>query len=233
MEEEPTLISLRESCIRYYDELDLDSLNGINISSPESFVESFKDVIYAFNFGISVQKYMKEQNIHWNDLIERIELIGKIPDDIIEYLFVEQSKITTVKEYMKLDSQTCLSMLVQSILCHTNDKRENITERNIRDSSTLEEYIVDLRMIIYMEKSKVKRGNWLSMIGNVTYEASNNATEEQFRDMIGRHSHSCSKACFWAMAKAALFNTRKKEIFLSKSNDTVSQCFVKIATGKV
>lgn len=88
--------------------------------------------------------------------------------------------------------------------------------------------VIYLRIAHYFEACKVKRQQWLQVIGNITFEQAFNRNESVFEHMIGRHSHGLNHEQFWAMALAAKSDPAKRAIFIRKSNNTVAGCFNKV-----
>ncbi|CAH6419193.1 2-5 RNA ligase superfamily [uncultured virus] len=240
MTEEPTLIAVRESCQHWADVdnnqfLEICNKLGFPADSVHDYVNStLLPYLQTFHFGLSLQKLLLDKNLSWDQLIDQIDTEGKIPEKLIEELTPELMEIDnqTIYQYLDLDDkhsqQVSETMFLQSLLCHDSYSRHDINMKNILDSVTLQDIIRDLRMSCYFDACKVKKQQWLQIIGNVTFEQAFNGDETVFERLIGYHTHGLTHDQFWAMARAAKDNPVKKEIFLRKSNGSVLGCFMKI-----
>jgi len=120
------------------------------------------------------------------------------------------------------------TMFLQATLCHDSQNRTDIVQKNVLDSQTFQELIIDLRMAYYFEACKLKKQQWANLIGDVTYEQAYNSDETAYDLMIGTHTHGHSKKQFWALLRAATINANKLDIFYRKSNGTVKNCLKRI-----
>ena len=240
MSEEPTLISVREQCQHWanVDEHqfhDICNKLGLSGESIHDYVnKTMLPYLQTFHFGLSLQKLLLESGSSWDKLIQEIEVKGKIPEKLIEELAPKllEIKDQSIYNYLNLDDrhsrQVSETMFLQSFLCHDSQSRLDINTRDVLDSVTLQDIIIDLRMSFYFDACKVKRQQWLQVIGNVTFEQAFNGDEKVYENLIGHHTHGLTHEQFWAMVRAAKGNPNKKEIFLRKSNSTVYGCFAKI-----
>ena len=140
-------------------------------------------------------------------------------------------KVTNIYDYIdpKMNKeQVATSMFLQAILHHTSQKRLDINLKSVLDSGTLQDLIVDLRMVVYCQLCKVKKDKWLSIIGDVTYQQALNSDVNVFTMMIGTHTHGHSKDQFWGMLKAAMHDSDKLSVFQKRSNATGGSCVDKL-----
>ncbi|CAH6419199.1 2-5 RNA ligase superfamily [uncultured virus] len=240
MIEEPTLITVREQCQHWADVdrdqfLNIGNKLGLSGDSIHDYVnETLMPYLQTFHFGLSLQKLLLETGSSWDQITQEIEAIGKIPEFLIDQLTPKLMEIKdkNIYDYLKLDDkhsqQVSKTMFLQGLLCHDSQSRHDINTKNVLDSVTLQDIIIDLRMSCYFDACKVKKQQWLQVIGNVTFERAFNGDETVYENMIGHHTHGLSHDQFWAMARVAKDNPLKKEIFLRKSNSTVPGCFNRI-----
>lgn len=240
MAEEPTLVSVRESCQRWTNNGDTglgdaDILRKLGISDIQTYIN---DVCLPFlqtcHFGKSMQKYLVQTGCSWQNLISEIETESGIPSSLVEYLAQDMSNVTDTDVFgyfnvpdakVKLVSET---MFLQSALCHDSSSRTSINQKSIFNATTHHELVVDLRMAHYFEACKVKKQHWLGIIGDVTYESAFNGDTNVYESMIGTHTHGHCSRQFWALLRAAKHNDEKMAIFISKSNSTVNRCISKV-----
>lgn len=248
---EPTPVSVRELC-QHWANVDENNKERVfaklNINDPDiaSYVNNqLISFVQTFHFGMCVQKMFKDENIKnikniktWNELINVIEQVGKPTDEIVKYIATGMEHVLNTDSlvYKYIDdkmeeikiTQLAQSMFLQSTLNHDSQSRTDIDKRNVLEPSTLQDLIIDLRMAHYFEACKIKRGKWLSVIGDVTFGEAIEADEEGFTRMIGIHTHGHCKATFWALARAAKGHQGKRSIFLNKSASGANACFNKI-----
>lgn len=182
--EEPTLVSVRESC-QFWAEVTNTSV--------------LKQV---FNAN-SIKNFMDRELLPYIRLFEFV--LGKNTD--------------------KIGDNTLNTMFLQAVLHHTNQTRVKIVEKSVLDSNTFHDLIKDLRMSVYLELCKVKKEEWLKIIGDATYAEALQSDYSAFSGMIGLHTHGLQKSMFWSLLKAAMEDDGKLEIFESKSNDTITNCY--------
>jgi len=238
MAEEPTLISVRESCQHWTDvNQNSNILQKFTQDDVPTFINNITiSYLQTFHFCMSVQKYLSENNINWDNIVSDMENIGNVCPKISNYLSAEMRKIqnSTIYDYFNVTSDKKIELLAnnmftQAILLHDSQSRFNVTQKSIFDSTTFQDTIIDLRMAVYFDACKVKKEKWLSIIGDVTFEEAFKADENVFSNMLGVHSHGLQKSQFWAMVHAASGNEKKIKIFLSKSNNDATICFEKSA----
>jgi dsDNA-binding SOS-regulon protein len=180
---------------------------------------------------MAIQKYYSTTKTSANTFITNME--SNDYSKMLDFVAKDMDNVTGNSVYGQLVTRTdkftvYMNIFMQGLLCHESDSRINIVNKNILDSETLSEMIVDLRMAIYFDLCKVKREKWLSMIGDVTYADAYNADTDVFTGMIGSHTHGLCKDRFWAMLRASSGDIEKRKVFLSKSNGSVSTCYDKI-----
>lgn len=145
-----------------------------------------------------------------------------------------------------LSDQTLETMFVQAMLCHTSDARADTRTDtradartdtsapqlgDVTDPATLRELLVDLHMTHYSRAAK-KRA-WMAQIGDITFQAAQDASAEEFEAMIPGHTHTLCKRQFYALARAANKDhangdPRKYDVFTRLSNTTVKEtCMAK------
>jgi len=238
MAEEPTLISVRESCQHWTDvNQNSNILQKFTQDDISTFVNNITiPYLQTFHFCMLIQKYLSENNINWDRIITNMENIGNVCPKLSDYLSFEMKKIhnSTIYDYFNVTNEKKIELLAnnmftQAVLLHDSQSRLNVNQKNVFDSTTFQDTIIDLRMAIYFDACKVKKEKWLSIIGDVTFEEAFRADENVFSSMLGVHSHGLAKSQFWAMVCAALGNEKKTKIFLSKSNSGVTVCFEKSA----
>jgi len=145
--------------------------------------------------------------------LELKEELGTPPSGLVKLL---TSRFLYLYAYLNLRQtdieMVAQNMFVQAFLCPDSQ-------------------IVDLRMAIYFDACKVKRGKWLAVIGSVTFEAAFKGDESVFTQMVGAHTHGHNKQQFWALLKASLNNEHKSKTFLERSNQTAGRCVEKVKWG--
>ena len=215
LKEEPTLESVRESCM-HWSEINTNSelfriING-NIANYVN--RTLLPYVRCFQFCLFVKN---------NISFDEIERLGRIPEEMANccaltndiYSYLEISDIELVSK----------NILFQAMLKHTSSTRKNVVNQNVFDSATLQELIKDLRMTEYFEACKVKREKWMKMIGNVTYERAVNGSVEEFDRILVRHTHGFSKQEFWALFQASKSDEEKKKTFIKRSNQTIPSLY--------
>lgn len=230
---EPTIESTREGCVRWIDWDDYDishAFKSLNIQGCDNVIEFINQklmpIIQTYHFCYAIQEYVNT-NGGWNVMCEEFEKVGGVPISLIDSIKASMDTIDNmdVLKYMSIDSKdynlVANTIFTQAILHPLTDTRNKINEQDIRDASTFNEMIVDLRMDRYLEASKEKRLRWVAIESDVTYARAISCDLVGYGEMIGGHSHSGSKGWFLAMARVALLNDDKLNIFKSKSNDTV------------
>ena len=246
---EPTLISIRESCKNWAVINDSEeSMKKLRIDNIIDYInKTLSPYVKTYNFCLGIHDYLKSKNCKdisnkkekndkpytWDDLVNEIETNGGPSEEIIEYIysFNKSKNLENIFEYLEVPKEKIKevseTMFLQALICHSSSTRKDITNKNILDSSTLKDLIVDLHMAFYYDLCKIKRVKWLSLIGDITYCDAVNADENVFTGMIGLHTHGLNKEKFWGMVKACKGNSEKKNIFMSKSNKSVDKCFEK------
>lgn len=202
MKEEPTVISVRESCQFWADIAD------------ESVI---KDVYGA----ASIREFVTKELLSYYRLFEYALMQGSHVDQLSQHL----SKI----KQLDLTENVMLTMFLQAAMHQTSNTRVGINEKSVLESETLHDLIRDLRMAIYFDLCKVKKSEWLKIIGDVTYAEALTSDVNVFSSMIGVHTHGLNKEKFWAMLKAAIHNDDKISVFKSKSNYTIEECLAKVS----
>ncbi len=239
MTEEPTLVAVRESCLHWAH---IDDHNKDEVLNKFKFTNVIDGVnnmtspyLKTFHLCLSIQKYLKGNGKTWNELVQDIESIGKTPDSVLQYLSTEMQSVinNNIYHYLKIHDQkhvdlVAKNMFIQSTLCHDSQSRISINQKNVLDSLTFNEMIIDLRMAFYFDACKIKRQKWLDIIGDVTYEQAYKCDENAYTAMIGLHTHGHTKQQFWGLLRAAINNQKKLEIFMSKSNSTVKKCLERL-----
>lgn len=228
MVQEPTLVSIRETCQHWAEisnETNSSSYNVLqkfNTTSMKEFVnDSLKKYLYTFNFALSVQNYIKEHNTSWDEIINAIEHDKKLPDKILNYMSRKMKNVSkTVYNYLGIVDEQKVeklaeTMFAQSLLCHDSQSRSGINLKSVLDNITLQEIIIDLRMAFYFDACKVKREQWLKIIGDATYEGALNADVNVYEKMIGTHTHGLCSKQFWALLHAAKDDEQKLQVFIT------------------
>ena len=235
MVSEPSLTSVRESCQHWATIVNRDELKKFRIEEDiDVYVNKILlPYLQTFHFSLSVQRYLQERKISWDNLIEKIEDTGRIPEDMTNFMAKRMQGIDDIYSYFDLEDKKDIHLYaqnvwMQAILYSDSQSRVNINQKNVFDSQTFQEMIIDLRMAIYFDACKVKKDKWLSIIGDVTYEAAYNSDETVYDQLIGVHTDGHSKKYFWALARAAKGNQNKMDIFLKRSSSTAVRCFEKI-----
>lgn len=234
MESEPTLTSVRESCQHWIDqELNPLILAKFTQHDLKTFVnEITMPYLQMFHFCLSIQKYFNEFGKNWNDVVMELERNNNVPVDLTEYITGQMETLENKQIYdylnVKDPNLVAINMFSQAMLLHDSQSRQNVHEKNVLDSSTLQDIIVDLRMSVYFDACKIKKEKWMAIIGDVTFDSAFNGDSTVFSAMIGQHTHGVCKKQFWALLRAASFDETKKHIFLSKSNSCVEKCFKKL-----
>lgn len=233
---EPSIESVRENCKNWSDESNFEELKILGLTNGISnFVEiTLKPYLNAFFFALTLQRFLRHKNCMFSEILEKIEECGQPYPELLEFLNSNLEHIFSKNLAENLNFNTNNSeILYQNIFCqamlnHDSESREKITEISVFEEQTLKNIIIDLRMAHYFEACKIKREQWLGMIGNVTFEQAFNSNIEGFEQICGRHTHSLNKQQFWGLVKAAKFDLEKKKIFLKKSSSTVDKCFSKV-----
>lgn len=237
MTQEPTVVSVRESCQHWAKIVENQNVfEKFGMSSIKEYLnENLMSYVQTFNFCLGIQKYIQTNNTSWDNIIIELETTGIIPNTLTQNLTQHMQTIFTqdmfsyfgVYDEHKIDLVS-KNMFVQACMFPDSQSRFNINQKSIFDPVTLNEMIVDLRMSIYFEACKVKKDAWLAIIGDVTFERALNCDELEYENMIGVHTHGLSKDQFWAMLRVAQTNEKKLDVFLKKSNITVKSCLKKI-----
>lgn len=116
------------------------------------------------------------------------------------------------------------TMFVQAMMHHSSSGRASTDDwelPSVKEASTLRDLQIDLHMRHYERSCATKTQLWTAQIGEVTLAKTLRATPDEYEQFIGRHSHGMCRSKFKAFAKAANADTRKLDIFLRKSNNTV------------
>lgn len=240
---EPTIESTRENCVRWIDWNDYDvshAFKSLNIQGCDNVIEFINQklmpIIQTYHFCYAVQGYVNA-NDGWNALCEEFEKVGGVPESFIDKIKESMNTIDNmdVLKYISIDSKdhnlVANTIFTQAIMHPLTDTRNKINEQDIRDASTLNEMIVDLRMNHYLKSSMEKRVRWVAIEGDLTYQKAISCDFVEYANMIGNHTHSGSKAWFAGIARASLLNDDKLNIFKSKSNDTVEIYLNKLRKG--
>jgi 2'-5' RNA ligase len=224
--QEPPLANIRDSC-QIWANIEDDSVlkNVFKTSSITDYVNKILiPYVQTFEFGLLLQK-----RTDWEK-----EFL-KSSEDLLTYLNDNLMKISDIYDYLdpKMNKdQVATTMFLQAVLHHTSQTRCDINMKSVLDSVTLQDMIIDLRMIIYCKLSKVKKEKWLSIIGDVTYQNALNSDINVYTMMIGKHTHGHSKDVFWGMLKAAMYDNDKMSAFKNRSNGTIDRCIDRINKGK-
>ena len=131
-------------------------------------------------------------------------------------------------EYLGEPSSKAINVFVQALICHDSHSRCNVVDKDVFDNLTLHELIVDLHMAFYFDACKMKKQQWLDIIGDVTYEEAYNCNENVYANLIGIHTHGHSSKKFWALLMASINDDAKLNIFISKSNPEAHICVTKM-----
>ena len=140
--------------------------------------ETLAPMARAFGVAAALQRHLEAGGCTWAEhLVPEIEREGGIPEALLKGVAAElaaegaPSVVARVGATETSRDATALAILLQATLHHRSQTRREITERSVVEAETLAEMVVDLRMAHYFVACKVKRQHWLSMIGDVTYEA--------------------------------------------------------------
>ena len=247
MTEEPTLVSVRESCQMWAD-VDIcgsqqvlnkfkatDNNNCVNNCVRDYVNEVTLPYLRTAQFALAIQKYMRGRKETWTDVICNIESEAGIPTDMLNFVsndlasYIDDNIFTYlgVTESKDVDLMAN-NMFMQAVLCHDSSSRVSVNQKSVFESSTFHDMIVDLRMANYFEACKVKKQLWLSIIGDVTFEAAFNGDANVYEQMIGTHTHGHTKDKFWALLRAAKNSKDKLDIFTKRSNGTIGACLKRI-----
>ena len=109
------------------------------------------------------------------------------------------------------------TMTAQAFLHHTGSTRGEALA-DVRDSDTLQDLVIELRMEHYQRSLAQKMKAWNAVAGNVTYERVAGLNTAEFDLFIGTHAHGFSRAEFWALVRAMRADVDKESTFLAKCN---------------
>ena len=228
---EPSNEDVRNSCnnIELYN-INHSVLKQYNIAEKSivEFVDNaLKPYFRTFQFCLEMHKCTGEMSA---DLALEIEKNGV--DNIAQSIKKQLDPYIKMNlyEYLNINNKIELvatNMFLQASLYTDSSSRVDILDFNVFEGSTFRKMAVDLMMDFYSEGCKIKREEYLKIIGNVTYGQALTASEQQFEMMLGLHTHGLTSQKFRALLKATKGNKAKREIFMNKSNTTVSACFTK------
>ena len=152
----------------------------------------------------------------------------KLEDDItntgetpIYFLRLLQTEMQVWKTAEIVNSKILITMFMQAIMHHDNATRAGIVDHDVQHPATLQELIVNLRLVRYLKACKVKQSEYVKIIGSVCLAEGLRAGTEEFNGFLGGHSHGLSKGKFWGYHAAAYNDAEKRRVFLSKSNQFV------------
>jgi hypothetical protein len=236
--DEPPLSSIRESCaecavIKTDNYLRFCDTFQLKADSIHKYVNKILlPYLRTFHFVISIHRHIIESNSSWNKIVDEIEDVGAIPETLLNSMAhkLEELRNMDIFQYINITNaehaqQVSATMFLQAFLHHDSKSRYDINHKNVLDPNTLKEIVIDLRMKHYLDACEIKRNQRQEMIGDVMFEKAINCSESDFEKMIGKHTHGLLRKEFWALLAASKTNQIKKDIFLSKSNDTVIRCF--------
>jgi hypothetical protein len=233
MKPEPSNEDVRNSCIN----IDATETNNevlklyhISQASVDEFVDhALRSYFRTFQFCLELQTYIGDRT--WVELAATIEekgfdeIAGAIKAKLVPYNNVDLYSYLNVDE-KKMDFVS-MNMFLQASLYTSSGDRADILDHNVFELSTFRKMSVDLMMDFYSNGCKVKREEYLKIVGDVTYGDALSASDAQFDMMLGIHTHGLSKQKFWGLLRATKGSANKKDMFLKKSNQTVRLCFGK------
>ncbi len=212
---EPLLEFTRESCKRYA------SFNNA------CFEQEFKCDVVSF-VEQKLRPYyvavcfagMMRKEIFAEELETKMEALGHVPSSIIETLHKDMLPAKGMEFLFGRD--VILTMFAQAVMHHTNATRVSIVDKDVLHPSTLQDIIVDLRMVHYFKACKIKKAEYTKLIGNASTESGMQADDDEFNALLGHHTHGLSREKFQGLKLAAERSSEaKKRAFIAKSNDTV------------
>src|SRR3990172_1135701 len=108
MVQEPTMESIRESCEGWTetgDEVKVLGQIGINDDIITFVNKILLPYVRTYHLGMIMQEYMKDLNLSWDHICERIEDIGSIPEDLLDYMSKKMEQISnmSVTDYLGLN----------------------------------------------------------------------------------------------------------------------------------
>ncbi len=217
LSDEPTIESIRANCQNYadFDEALFE----------QEFDNNFDDAMYKMLFPYVIA-YRFALQIRTIDIQTKMEICGDVPEQLaasLHTILSTQRQTQVITDIFERKNLT--AMFAQSMLCHDSANRVSIVDFDTQHPATLQDIIVELRLVYYLNACKVKSSEYLKIIGNVTLAEGLKAGSAEFDAMIGAHSHGLSREKFWALHDAAEKDAEKQRLFLAKSNGTV--CFKK------
>jgi len=218
--EEPPLETTRAACQRWAD-FQEDVFK--QMFHTDSLVAFMHNSLHAYTSAFELGFFMAKNNV-WPDLEVELESKNAIPFSTLQQM---QGYLLSAKGLT--DKKPLVTMLAQALLCHDSQSRMEITSADVRDSETLQNIIVDLRLSFYFDACKVKREKWSHLIGNVSFEEALDTDEHKFDSLLGGHTHGLCKQKFWAYHEVAKQELEKGQAeksrrFLAKSNGSVTFC---------
>jgi hypothetical protein len=212
---EPLLEYTRESCKRYasFDDAYFQKEFKCDVVT---FVErKLRPYFVAMCFAAKMHHEDDAQDLETN-----METHGQVPSLIIESLHKDMLPAKTMGFLFGRD--IIITMFAQAVMCHTSATRVSIVDKDVLHPSTLQEIIVDLRMVHYFKACKIKRTEYTKLIGNASTESGMQADDDQFDALLGHHTHGLSAEKFRGLWLAAQNSSdAKKRAFIAKSNNTV------------
>ena len=226
--EEPSVIAVRESCARYADinpDSNILKTLGLGDNVSEEIIndlveKQLSQYLKTFQFAILMQE-------HTDTLIQKMEDndIQDIKEKIAEKLDKSKQTIYDCLNTKVNKNIVYKNIFMQALLCHESDDRIGIDTKYILDPDTFSDMIIDLRMANYFEACKIKKEQWLRIIGNVTEAQAMTADVSAFVSMIGLHTHGLCREKFWALLRASIKDDDKKREFVSRSNQSIGTCY--------
>jgi hypothetical protein len=236
LSQEPSNEDVRNSCTNVdHEKYNSDVLNKLYIKqhSVSEFVDTMlKPYVRTFHFCLSLQEYLNISKKTWKDLSEDME--DGDDKEILENIRKEMDNVRTssIYTYLKVSEAkinlVSMNIFLQGMLYTDSSSRSDVLDYNVYENTTFRKMSVDLMMEFYSAGCKVKREQYLAIIGDVTCADALNASEQEYSNMIGVHTHGHSKEKFWALLRATRGNPKKRDIFVSKSNHVVQKCFGRI-----
>lgn len=224
-QDEPNINSIRENCQRWANVVDTSILNKyFNGSTIEECIEKILfPYILTFEFGLNLQQYQG----NWeHDFLENSE-------QVILYLQKTLDSVNSAITYIGYDKDiTIQTAFLQAVLYHTSKSRQGIIDKDIFNSETFSEMIVDLRMQVYIDQYAKHREQFQRILANNTLRNALNADLNLFTNMVGGHTHGHSKEIFWSLLEGAIDDPDKLQVFINRSNSTVDTAIQKLRFRK-
>ena len=184
---EPSIDFIRETCQNYATFNNVMFEDDFKVSFENKMERIVRPYFMTFQFAL----LLREQ---WSlNLQDNMERIGQVPPTVLKTL---HAKMQLFKKADIVNSQTQVVMFVQAFMHHDNASRAGIVDNDVQHPATLQDLIVNLRLVHYLTACKVKQSEYQKIIGNVCIEEGLRVGTEQFSSLLGHHSHGLGKQQF-------------------------------------